>query len=165
MWHFLKLIARGFLQVLRFPPLVHQFNGSANKINAISTLSNLIVELSLCTKWQVTRYSGMLLGRYIASKQQLEGHFQGVSLNRSGAASCGFTYTQSIGWEQPEVVLLRPSSIGWGQPHVVLLTPSPLVGSSLKWFYLGPAPLVGGSLMWFYLHPVHWLGAASSGFT
>ena len=32
MWHFLKLVARGFLRVLRFPPLLHQFNGSANKI-------------------------------------------------------------------------------------------------------------------------------------
>ena len=32
MWHFLKLVARGFLRVLRFPPLLHRFNGSANKI-------------------------------------------------------------------------------------------------------------------------------------
>ena len=32
MWHFLKLIARGFLQVLRCPPLLHRSNGSANKI-------------------------------------------------------------------------------------------------------------------------------------
>ena len=32
MWHFLKLVARGFLWVLRFPPLLHRFNGSANKI-------------------------------------------------------------------------------------------------------------------------------------
>ena len=32
MWHFLKLVARGFLRVLRFPPLLHWFNGSANKI-------------------------------------------------------------------------------------------------------------------------------------
>ena len=30
MWHFLKLAARGFLRVLRFPPLLHRFNGSAN---------------------------------------------------------------------------------------------------------------------------------------
>ena len=30
--HFLKLIARGFLLVLRFPPLLHRFNGSTNKI-------------------------------------------------------------------------------------------------------------------------------------
>ena len=29
---FLKLVARGFLRVLRFPPLLHRFNGSANKI-------------------------------------------------------------------------------------------------------------------------------------
>ena len=56
MWHFLKLIARGFLRILRFPPLLHQFNGSANKaqINAISTLSNLIAELSICRKWHIT---------------------------------------------------------------------------------------------------------------
>ena len=32
MWHFLKLVARGFLWVLRFPPILHQFNGSADKI-------------------------------------------------------------------------------------------------------------------------------------
>ena len=32
MWHFLKLVVRGFLRVLRFPPLLHRFNGSANKI-------------------------------------------------------------------------------------------------------------------------------------
>ena len=32
MWHFLKLITRGFVRVLRFPPLLHRFNGSANKI-------------------------------------------------------------------------------------------------------------------------------------
>ena len=35
MWHFLKLVARGFLRVLRFPPLLHRFNGSANKIKLI----------------------------------------------------------------------------------------------------------------------------------
>ena len=28
----MKLVARGFLRVLRFPPLLHGFNGSANKI-------------------------------------------------------------------------------------------------------------------------------------
>ena len=28
----LKLVSRGFLRVLRFPPLLHRFNGSANKI-------------------------------------------------------------------------------------------------------------------------------------
>ena len=32
MWHFLKLIDRGFLRVLWFPSLLHRFNGSANKI-------------------------------------------------------------------------------------------------------------------------------------
>ena len=31
-WDFLKLIARGFLRVLRFPLLLHHFHGSANKI-------------------------------------------------------------------------------------------------------------------------------------
>ena len=55
MWHILKLVARGFL---RFPPLLRRFNDSANKnkaqINATSTLSNLIAELSLRTKWHVT---------------------------------------------------------------------------------------------------------------
>ena len=32
MWHFVKLIPRGFLQVLQLPPLLHWFNGFANKI-------------------------------------------------------------------------------------------------------------------------------------
>ena len=32
MWHFLKLVARRFLRVLRFPPLLHRFSGSVNKI-------------------------------------------------------------------------------------------------------------------------------------
>ena len=32
MWHFLKLVTWGFSRVLRFPPLLHRFNGSANKI-------------------------------------------------------------------------------------------------------------------------------------
>ena len=32
MWHFLKLVARGFLQVLLFPPLLKSVNGSANRI-------------------------------------------------------------------------------------------------------------------------------------
>ena len=32
MWHFLKLVARGFLRVLWFPPLLYGFNDSANKI-------------------------------------------------------------------------------------------------------------------------------------
>ena len=54
MWHFLKLVARGFLRVLRFPPLLHWFNGSTNKINAISILSNFIAELSLRAKRHVT---------------------------------------------------------------------------------------------------------------
>ena len=30
--HFLKLVVRGFLRVLRFPHLFHRFNGPANKI-------------------------------------------------------------------------------------------------------------------------------------
>ena len=38
-WHFLKLV-RGFLWVLRFPPVCLQLVVSANEINAISTLSN-----------------------------------------------------------------------------------------------------------------------------
>ena len=40
MWHFLKLIARGFLWVLWFPPLLHWFNGSANKIKLNSVKLN-----------------------------------------------------------------------------------------------------------------------------
>ena len=56
---FLKLVARDFLRVLRFPPLLHRFNGSANRnkaqVNAISTLSNLIAELSLRTTCHVKR--------------------------------------------------------------------------------------------------------------
>ena len=70
MWHFLKLVARGFLWVLRFPPLLHPFNGSANtiklKINAISTLSNLIAELSLRTKWHVTWHLHVISARCVA---------------------------------------------------------------------------------------------------
>ena len=70
MWHFLKLVARGFLRVLRFPPLLHQFNGSANKnkaqINAISTLSNLTAELSLRTKWHVTWHLHVISARCVA---------------------------------------------------------------------------------------------------
>ena len=31
MWHFLKLVVRGFLRVLRFPPLLHRLMVSANK--------------------------------------------------------------------------------------------------------------------------------------
>ena len=34
-WHFLKLVARGFLRVLRFPPLLHRFNGSAIRIKLV----------------------------------------------------------------------------------------------------------------------------------
>ena len=49
MWHFLKLVARGFVRVLWFPPVLAQ-------INAISTLPNLIAELSFCTTWHVTRH-------------------------------------------------------------------------------------------------------------
>ena len=70
MWHFLKFVARGFLRVLRFPPLLHRFNGSANKkkkaqINAISTLSNLIAELSLRTKWHVTWHLHVISARCV----------------------------------------------------------------------------------------------------
>ena len=32
MWHFLKLVVRGFLRVLRFPPLLYRLMISANKI-------------------------------------------------------------------------------------------------------------------------------------
>ena len=70
MWHFLKLVARGFLRVLQFPPLLHRFNGSAKKIkaqiNAISTLSNLIAELSLRTKWHVTWHLHVISARCVA---------------------------------------------------------------------------------------------------
>ena len=31
-WHFVKLIVSGFLQVLQFPPLLHKLMVSANKI-------------------------------------------------------------------------------------------------------------------------------------
>ena len=55
MWHFLKLVVRDFLRVLQFPPFLHRLMVSANKdkaqINVISTLSNLIAELSLRTTW------------------------------------------------------------------------------------------------------------------
>ena len=66
MWHFLKLVARGFLRVLRFPPLLHRFNGSANQINTISTLSNLIADLSLCTKWHITWHLHVISARCVA---------------------------------------------------------------------------------------------------
>ena len=70
MWHFLKLVARGFLRLLRFPPLLHWFNDSTNKnkaqINAISTLSNLIAELSLRTKWHITRHLHVINARCVA---------------------------------------------------------------------------------------------------
>ena len=48
MWHFLKLVVRDFLRVLRFPPLLRRLVVSARKkakINVISTRSNLIPEL------------------------------------------------------------------------------------------------------------------------
>ena len=49
---------QGFSPGTPVSPLLRRFNGSANKnkaqINAISTLSNLIFELSLRTKWHVT---------------------------------------------------------------------------------------------------------------
>ena len=32
MWHFLKLVVRGFLRVLRFPPLLHRLMVSAHKV-------------------------------------------------------------------------------------------------------------------------------------
>ena len=35
MWHFLKLVVRGFLQVFGFPPLLHQLMVSTNKIKLI----------------------------------------------------------------------------------------------------------------------------------
>ena len=57
MWHFLKLVARGFLRVLQFSSLLHRLMVqpiNKAKINAIYTLSNLIAELSLCTTWHVT---------------------------------------------------------------------------------------------------------------
>ena len=54
MYHFLELLAGGFLQVLWFPPLLHWLMVSTNKnkaeIKAISTLSKLIAEVSLRTK-------------------------------------------------------------------------------------------------------------------
>ena len=74
MWHFLKLVARGFLRVLRFPPLLNRLmvqppppllskqNKQTNKqtktpqIIAILTLSSIIAELSLRIPWHVTRY-------------------------------------------------------------------------------------------------------------
>ena len=40
MWHFLKLVARGFLRVLRFSPLLHRFNGSANKIKIFCCITS-----------------------------------------------------------------------------------------------------------------------------
>ena len=32
MWQFLKLVVKGFLRVLRFPPLLHRLMVSANRI-------------------------------------------------------------------------------------------------------------------------------------
>ena len=58
MWHFLKPVVRGFLRVLRFPPLLLRLMVSAKKvtlkINAISAPPNLIAELSLRTKKHTT---------------------------------------------------------------------------------------------------------------
>ena len=61
MWNFLKLVARGFLRVLRFPPLlrrlmVQQKTKKRNKaqLNEISTLSDIFAELSLRTTWHAT---------------------------------------------------------------------------------------------------------------
>ena len=57
MWHFLELVVRGFLRVHRFPPLLHRLCFSrwieAN-INAMSTLSSWIAELSLRNTWHTT---------------------------------------------------------------------------------------------------------------
>ena len=53
MWNFLKLFVEGFLQVLRFPSLLHRLMVSSNeivKITATSALSNLTGELHLCTR-------------------------------------------------------------------------------------------------------------------
>ena len=58
-WHFLKLVARGFLRLLRFPPLLHWCNG----VNAISTLSNIIAELSFRTTWHVARHAARVCSR------------------------------------------------------------------------------------------------------
>ena len=55
LWQFLKLIVRGFLPVLRCPPLFHPSMVSAKeinvKVNVISTQSDLTAELFLCTMW------------------------------------------------------------------------------------------------------------------
>ena len=47
MWHFLKLVVRGFLRVRWIPSLLHELQWT--KINVISSLSNFVAELSLCT--------------------------------------------------------------------------------------------------------------------
>ena len=53
---FLKLVARGFLRERRFPSLLHRPVNKA-KINAISTMSNFIEELSLHTTWFVSQHA------------------------------------------------------------------------------------------------------------
>ena len=53
MWHFLKLFIRGFLQVLWDLSLIYRLMVSANKINVISTLSNVLAELSLHTMFHM----------------------------------------------------------------------------------------------------------------
>ena len=60
MWHFLKLDVRGFLRVLRFPPLLHRLMVSAHKVRLNSILSNVIAELSLRTKCHTTCSEGAL---------------------------------------------------------------------------------------------------------
>ena len=70
MWHFLKLVARGFLRTLRFPPLLHRLMVqpiNKAKINAIYTLSNLIAELSLRTTWHVTQHVALNVLRMICT--------------------------------------------------------------------------------------------------
>ena len=57
MYHFLKLVTRGFLWVLQFPSFLHRLIDSANneaQINAISDMSDLVAELSLGTTWHTT---------------------------------------------------------------------------------------------------------------
>ena len=49
MWHFLKLVVRGFLQVLQFPPLCHQLINSANKIKVKSGCPLYVVRMRTVT--------------------------------------------------------------------------------------------------------------------
>ena len=56
----MKARRQGFSQGTPVSSLLHRFNGSGNeiklKINAISALSNLIVDLSLRATWYATRH-------------------------------------------------------------------------------------------------------------